>query len=150
MAAITANNFLYVALSNSNGVGAFSFDASTGALTPVSGSPFAAGKTPLNVTASSNALYVSNSGDQTISAFSWDSSTGGLIPVSGSPFNAQFTNELTVLGDQYLYTPSINNVFPPTTNAILGFAVGGSGSLTPIKGSPFQSRTQLSGGVAAF
>lgn len=151
MAATTPNNFLYVALSSANGVGAFSFDTSTGALTQVTGSPFPAGKTPLTLTASGNTLYVVNSGDQTLSAFSWDSTTGALTEIGGSPFSAPFAGGTpATLGAGFLYVASVQNVFSPRVNAILGFSIASSGALTPLTGSPFNSNVPIAGGLVAF
>src|ERR1700680_1515346 len=58
-------NFLYVALASANSVAAFSFHT-TGALTPVSGSPFAVGSAPLTLTATTKAVYVMSAFDNTI------------------------------------------------------------------------------------
>ncbi|MGC9237930.1 MAG: beta-propeller fold lactonase family protein, partial [Thiomonas sp.] len=44
-----AGTFAYVANAGSNNVSAYSINATTGALTPVAGSPFAAGNLPLSV-----------------------------------------------------------------------------------------------------
>ena len=151
MAATTPGNFLYVALSGANAVGAYSFDASTGALTQVSGSPFPAGRTPLSLTATANALYVANTQDQTISGFAWDSTTGVLTQISGSPFVAgSVGGMMATFSGQYLYVPSIQHVSSPQVNAILGFSIASSGTLTPIAGSQFSSNASLNGGLVAF
>jgi 6-phosphogluconolactonase (cycloisomerase 2 family) len=152
MATTTPSNFLYVALSGADALGAFSFN-STGALTEVSGSPLPVGNQPLTVAVTPNAVYVVNSeiagASSTISAFSWNSSTGALIEISGSPFRAPFAGgELAILNNQFLYVTSVNNAFTPNVNAILGFNIGSSGALTPISGSPFNSPVQLNGGLA--
>jgi 6-phosphogluconolactonase len=143
-------NFLYAAVSGTNSVAAFSFDSTTGVLTPVNGSPFPAGAGLLTLTATLHAVYVMNSLVSTISAFIWDANTGALSPISGSPYSSPWGGgDLAVLGNQYLYVPSINNVFPPNVNAILGYSIGPSGALTPLSGSPYQAGTQLWGGLAA-
>ncbi len=74
-------------------VQAYAIDRGTGALTPVPGSPFAAGYTPISVAVSSTGsfVYVANAagyapGD--VSAYRVDSATGALTPVAGSPFDA--------------------------------------------------------------
>jgi hypothetical protein len=151
MVATTSANFLYVALSSVNGVAGFSFDPNTGGLTGLGGSPFPVGKVPFTLTTTANTLYVVNSGDGTISALSWNSTTGALTEISGSPFSAPSGGgELAVLNGQFLYVPSINHVFPPNVNAILGFSISPSGALTPLVGSPFTSTAQIAGGLAAF
>jgi 6-phosphogluconolactonase (cycloisomerase 2 family) len=145
MAATTPSpaNYLYVALTSANAVAAFSFDATTGALTPVSGSPFPVGLGPLTLTTTAKAVYVSNPLDGTISALAWDKTTGALTPISGSPFNAQAgSGAMAALYDQYLYLPS--------TNSIVAFSIDGSGALTPLSGSPFAAGVHLWGGLTAF
>jgi 6-phosphogluconolactonase (cycloisomerase 2 family) len=68
----------------------FAIDATTGALTQISGSPFPTGEIPdaVAVSHSGQFLYVGNGFDKTISAFSIDSASGYLTAVSGSPFPA--------------------------------------------------------------
>jgi 6-phosphogluconolactonase len=151
MAATTPGNFLYIALSGSNAVAGFSFDTTTGALTQISGSPFAVGKAPLTLTATANALYVVNSGEQTISALSWSSTTGRLSEIPGSPFSAPLAAGTPAsLSNQYFYVSSIQSGSSPPVNAILGFRIGSSGTLTPVVGSPFNATVPLTGGLAVF
>jgi 6-phosphogluconolactonase len=153
MAATVSGNgttFLFVALGATNSVAAFSVDTSTGALMPVAGSPFSTGNAPFNLAATSNAVYVTNNLDGTISAFTWDKNTGVLTAISGSPFSAAWGGGLTSLGGQYLYVTSVNNVFPPFVNSILGYSIGSSGAISPLPGSPYSPGVQLSGGIAAF
>ena len=65
-----------------------SIDPASGALTPVPGSPFLAGRFTIGVgaDASSRFVYAANKWSGDISAFTLDATTGGLTPVSGSPF----------------------------------------------------------------
>lgn len=83
----TANNagqFLFVSLSNAGQIAGFSIDTATGALTPVPGSPFAAGKGPgILIAGPANTLFVINTVDHTVEAFSI-ASNGVLAPI-GSP-----------------------------------------------------------------
>lgn len=92
--------FVYVALTFSNEVVAFSI-ASNGSLTPVPGSPFAAGTNPISMTTVKNFLYVSN--DMGISGFGIDGSNGGLTPLAGSPFAIHAAPITTDPGGNYLY-----------------------------------------------
>jgi 6-phosphogluconolactonase (cycloisomerase 2 family) len=71
-------------------VSGFSIDRKTGALTPVPGSPFAAGGNPRSVAVDPTAqfVYVTNERDNTVSGYSIDRKTGALTPVPGSPFAA--------------------------------------------------------------
>ncbi len=71
-----------------NSVSAYSIDATSGVLTTVPGSPFAAGAGPTTAAAdlTGKFLYVANGDDSTISAYAINSSTGALTAVAGSPF----------------------------------------------------------------
>src|SRR5437762_2088674 len=82
--------FAYVANQFSNNVSAFTINASTGALTPVAGSPFVAGTHPVSVTVdpSGKFAYVANFSSNNVSAFMIDAASGALTAVAGSPFAA--------------------------------------------------------------
>ena len=73
---------------NHGTVSVFSVDQTSGALTPVPGSPFATGSQPGSVAFSPGGglLATANSNDNTVSVFSVDQATGALTQVSGSPF----------------------------------------------------------------
>lgn len=85
-----SGKFLYTPDAASNVVVGFTIDAATGALSPMSGSPFPAGASPQQVvvTPSGQFLYASDGNDPQggISAYTIDSSTGNLTPIAGSPF----------------------------------------------------------------
>lgn len=84
-------NYVYVAnlgLLSSNGtVSGYSIASATGLLTPVSGSPFAAGPGPISAAIHplGKFLYVGNELGG-ISAYTIDGATGTLTPIPGSPF----------------------------------------------------------------
>jgi DNA-binding beta-propeller fold protein YncE len=65
-------NYLYVANRFAGTVSAFSFDGTTGALTPVPNSPYAVGLTPQGIAVSrdGNYVFVANSGSNNVSVFS--------------------------------------------------------------------------------
>src|SRR5260370_33148178 len=69
-------------------VSAYSSDGTTGALTPVAGSPFETGTSPQSVTVDPTGqfVYVANTGSNNVSAYSINGTTGALTPVPGSPF----------------------------------------------------------------
>ena len=72
-------------------VSAYTINATTGALTPVPGSPFAAaGIEPVSVAVSQNGqfAYVANTDSNNVSAYTINATTGALTPVLGSPFAA--------------------------------------------------------------
>src|ERR1700722_3499668 len=70
-------------------VSEFSVDASTGALTPVAGSPFPAdsGSNGVTYSPSGGLLATSNYFDDTVSMFAVDATTGALTQVANSPFS---------------------------------------------------------------
>src|SRR5712692_8761354 len=82
--------FAYVANDVSGNVSAYTINSSTGALSPVLGSPFGAGTGPVSVAVdpSGKFVYVAVEGSANVSAYSIDSTTGALSPVPGSPFAA--------------------------------------------------------------
>src|SRR5712692_1728808 len=90
--------FAYVANSNPHGlagsVSAYAIDSTTGALSQITGSPFAAGAFPrgMAVDPTGKFLYVPNCGNDSCStnsngsAYTIDSTTGALSQITGSPF----------------------------------------------------------------
>ena len=131
--------FVYVANRDSNTVSAYRIDATTGALTPVAGSPFAAGGAPVSVTVNptSTFAYVANSGSNTVSAYRIDAATGALTPVAGSPFATGGSTPASVTVPPtgtfaYVANTYSNNVSAYSINAT-------TGALTPVAGSPFTS-----------
>src|SRR6185369_17065077 len=95
-AAITvdpAGKFAIVADFNSanvDNVTVYSINQATGALSSVSGSPFAAETNPYSVAVdpAGKFIFTANYGSNKVSAFAINSSTGLLAPVTGSPFVA--------------------------------------------------------------
>jgi DNA-binding beta-propeller fold protein YncE len=86
--------FAYVANSGSDNVSAYTINATTGALSEVAGSPFAAeiGPESISVHPSGKFAYVANFGSAnvsgSVSAYTIDASTGTLSEIAGSPFAA--------------------------------------------------------------
>lgn len=136
---VATGKLLYVANSGSGTISGFSFDANTGALQTLPGSP--------NVAApgvSQMALCPGNSGP-TAPRFLYAvtssvvlgyniTSTGQLTPVPGSPFGAgsQPAAVLTDAGCKFVFVANQGS------NSISVFSVNSSsGLLTPVPGSPF-------------
>ena len=73
---------------SSNNVSAYSVNTTTGALTPIAGSPFAIGTGPgtLSIDSSGYFAYLANHGSGGVSAFSINATTGALTAIAGSPF----------------------------------------------------------------
>jgi 6-phosphogluconolactonase len=139
-----SGNFLYVSNLNSptGAISAFSINATTGALTQISGSPFpTAGSSPgPSIMASDPAgkfLYVSLSGtanaNNQVAAFAVNSGTGALTPIPGSPVPVgRDPQGLAVTPDgKFLFIANFLD------NTISVFSIDASGVLTPIAGSPF-------------
>jgi len=148
-----SRNFLYVPNLTSNTVSGFSIDHTTGVLTPIG---TALPPTPVcaSVSVCSNPIVAAvNSGGQflfvlnqgsaspsvpaSISVFGIDQTRGLLTAVSGSPFafaslvapNPQFMAVSPTQGFLYVSNGAAGN--------ISAFAIGASGTLTELSGSPF-------------
>jgi 6-phosphogluconolactonase len=144
---VSGGSYLYATDRNAGAVAGFSYDSSSGKLTPVPGSPFPAGNTPVQATQSFQGkfLYVSNLNDSAggISAFSIDFNTGALTPISGSPFPTGAAGSFP--GPSALAVDGIGDTLYAalvgtgnTNNKIAAFAIDpNSGSLTALPGSPF-------------
>jgi 6-phosphogluconolactonase len=91
---LAGSNFLY-AINSDGTISGYSIDPGTGALTSLSGSPFAMVGISLATDYFGQHLYVS--GPTGIQAFSIDFTSGSLTPVSGSPFPASGATLLTVV-----------------------------------------------------
>ena len=95
-----AQEFAYVANLNDHTISGFSVNTSTGSLTPIPGSPFAAGNTPwaMAVEPSGTFAYAANVGGNDVTRYRINGSTGALSPVAGSPFPAG-TNPMCIAND---------------------------------------------------
>jgi 6-phosphogluconolactonase len=84
-----SGRFAYVTDGFNNNVAAYSIDSTTGTLTQITGSPFAAGSNTFLIAAdiSGRFVYVANQGAG-ITAYSLDLVSGTLTAVAGSPFTA--------------------------------------------------------------
>ena len=134
----------YVTNQGDNTVSASSIDASTGALTAVTGSPFATGMGPVSVTADLAAkfLYVANSTDGTVSGYAIDPATGAILQVTGSPFTAASGAAYVAAdpSDRFVY------VADEGSNNVSGYGISvATGSLAPIVTSPFAAQLAPSG-----
>ncbi|MGA2639719.1 MAG: beta-propeller fold lactonase family protein [Spirochaetia bacterium] len=135
--------FLYVANYWSCDVSAFSV-GSDGALSQLSGSPFAAAPSgyPYSIAVSPNSsfLYVANSNTSNISAYSIGSN-GALTQLAGSPFAAGSGPEGVVVSPNgsFLY------VADSGVGKVSGYSINADGTLTPLSGSPFAAGPYPSG-----
>jgi len=133
-----ASGFTLVSISG------FAVDSSTGALAPLSGSPFLV---PVNADFAGFAMHPSGKflyastgiAANGILAWSVDPATGSLTVLPGSPFQAGVATSDPVLDPEgrFLYAAG-------ATGGILGFEVdANSGALTPLAGSPFSPGTAV-------
>ena len=146
---VSAGSYLYATDLNAGRVAGFAYDSASGKLTPVPGSPFPAGNTPVQaVQAGSQGkfLYVSNLNDSAggISAFTIDLNTGTLTPILGSPFPTGAVGSfpgpsaLVVGGSNgnILYVALAGTA--SANDKIAAFVIDlNTGSLTAVPGSPF-------------
>ena len=118
------------------GVSAFVVNATTGALAPVEGSPFAAGMETFGVAIHPNGrfAYVANALSNDVSVYGINATTGALTPIAGSPFAADFGSISVALSPNGRFAYVANN-FADTVSAFTINTV--TGALTPIPGSPF-------------
>jgi 6-phosphogluconolactonase len=137
-----AGTFLYVTNQDArdNDVAGFSIDCDSGRLTPVPGSPFAAGSGPtaIAIDPSGRYAYVSNSGSNNVSAFRIDVNGGRLMPVSGSPFAAGSSPSSVAVDSsgQFVYVTN------KASDNVSGYTINSTtGALTAISGSPFAAGT---------
>lgn len=128
-----SGQYLYASSSNHGAgvVAAFSI-GSSGALTPIAGSPFAAGTSPVNIaiTPGNPFLYVSDSGSGLL-GFSISPSTGALTPIAGSPFAGGLQGVAFTPNGKFAYAIDIDT-------SVWAYSIDStSGVLTAISGSPF-------------
>jgi 6-phosphogluconolactonase (cycloisomerase 2 family) len=137
--------YLYATDLNAGKVAGFRFDSASGVLTPVPGSPFPAGNTPIQTAQDylSKFLYVSNLNDSAggISAFTIDQNTGALSPIPGSPFPTGTAGSFPgpsamVVNNNFLYVALTGTV--NANNKIVAFTIDPTtGVLTTLPSSPF-------------
>lgn len=116
-------------------VRAYSIDATSGALSVVTGSPLASDLYPeeLAVDSTGKFLYTSNGTAHMISAYGIDSSDGSLSPLPSSPVSAgDQPGLITVAEDATPLQASSKFVYATdaTNDAVLGFTIGANGTLT--------------------
>jgi 6-phosphogluconolactonase (cycloisomerase 2 family) len=100
---VDTGKYVYIALSNTNQIAAFSIECMTGALKPVSGSPFPTGNGPVFLAQTGRYLYAVNELDGNISSYSIEEKSGKLAPIPGSPFGTDgFSLTIDNTG-KYLY-----------------------------------------------
>ena len=135
---IVNQKFLYLPQSDSLSIQAFTIDHTSGALTAISGSPFAtAGADSITSDPAGRFLFVGNQTTGSVSVFQINATTGALVAAPASPFfafNLDFAKFLAVDGSgTFLYVGQGSPFLP-----IYAFSIGqNNGALSPVVGSPF-------------
>jgi 6-phosphogluconolactonase (cycloisomerase 2 family) len=122
--------FVYADDSN-GGIYAYAVDASTGSLTPLTGSPFASGGEPsvMAINPAGTFAYLALADRNTVAAFAVNAVTGALTPVaSGSAASGDDPYNLAVTpSGKFAYATNLNS------NNVSGFTIDAvTGALTPI------------------
>lgn len=131
-----SSRFLYAANNIYGNVYGYAINAVTGALSPVPGSPFPTGASPLHaiVDAKGQFLYVLNRGSGNVSAYSINPVSGTLEPVAGSPF----ASESEPLGMVLTPDGKLAYVVSWATYNVSAYSVDGiTGALTALAVTPF-------------
>ncbi|HJU09474.1 MAG TPA: beta-propeller fold lactonase family protein [Candidatus Binataceae bacterium] len=129
-------NTIYTVNIGSNDISAYRMNKVFGTLTPLPGSPFAAGDMPdaMVVDPSGQHAYVANMNANTVSIYTMNPNVpGALVHMSDQPLPGimPVTMAIDVTGS-FLY------VVEDGTNDVAAFRIDGSnGSLAPVPGSPF-------------
>lgn len=129
-----AGNYLYVENAGTNNLSVFSINSTSGVLTQLQNSPFFIGPTPLNMilSPSGSNLYVSAASQPygIILTFSLNAGVPTLLGTVTSTAG-QNPNGLAIdPAGKYLYAANTSS------NSISIFAIGSSGALTTVQGSP--------------
>jgi len=148
---VAGGTYLYAADLNAGKVAGFLYDSTSGMLTPVPGSPFPAGNTPVQAVqvapqaGSPLFLYVSNLNDSVggISAYAINQQNGALSPINGSPFPTGAPGSypgpsamVVSVNSNFLYVALAGTA--NANNQIAAFSINPTtGSLTALPQSPF-------------
>jgi 6-phosphogluconolactonase (cycloisomerase 2 family) len=128
---VAQKRYVFVGNEGSNDVSAFVVNSTTGALTAVPGSPFAAGTDPQAMALMGTNFYVANAGSDNVSVYTIDTMTGALAPLSPGPSTiATGNNPTSIVGGpgSVIYVANHGG-----SNDISAFHT----DLTPVPGSPF-------------
>ena len=105
---------------------------SDGSLTAVPGSPFStAGTIPTQLVTDGLGKYLYAVGATTISEYSYDQTSGALSAVAGSPLYTAMSQIASETTGKFILGIS------GATNDVFVFAIGSTGALTGVTGSPF-------------
>ena len=135
---IVNKKFLYIPQAGSLTVEGFVISRSSGALTPITGSPFSvpSGSDTIASDPQGRFLFVGNEGSGQIATFMIDPTTGALTQSPGSPFTYGVSSADTFAVDgngKFLYVGQMSSAMP-----LHVFSIDqNTGAIAPITGSPF-------------
>jgi 6-phosphogluconolactonase len=148
---VEGGTYLYATDVNAGKVAGFLYDSTSGMLTPVPGSPFPAGDSPVQAVqaapqaGSPQFLYVSNNNDPVggISAYAINQQNGALSPIPGSPVPTGAPGSypgpsamVVSYGSNFLYVALSGSA--NANNQIAAFSIDSTtGRLTALPQSPF-------------
>lgn len=125
-------------------ISGYSVDPSIGVLTPLSGSPFPVGTSPVSVTndPQNHFLIASDISADQLHVYAINSTTGALSEVSPSPYNTMIESETVIVDPSgthvYLYRTGASDSYPGVSgNQIVAFNLSSTGILSAVQGSPF-------------
>jgi 6-phosphogluconolactonase (cycloisomerase 2 family) len=136
-----ASKFAYVMLETDT-IAAFGINANTGALTPVTGSPFGGNISPFYGASdpAGKFLYAVDQFNGRIYGFSIDQTTGALTGVEGSPFTPRASEAVMPIVDptgSFLYVTNLDTCGDDCKGAVSAFKIAPDGSLIEMAGSPY-------------
>jgi hypothetical protein len=126
--------FAYVAnFGSQNTISGFAINESTGALTPVPGSPFKNVDAPISVTVDPTGSFVYATQGAAISGYRIKAATGALTPVRGSPFSSPDPRDIIVdPTGRFVYAANFSS------GNVTAYRINSdTGQLINIPGSPF-------------
>ncbi len=136
-----SGRFVYMPGLTASSIAGFTIDQSSGALSPISGSPFAFGAgspyASMTFSPSGNFAYVASGGNGaagTVTVFTIDQTSGALAPIAGSSVATGVypQNPVTDSSGSFLFLANTDG------GTISAYAINPtSGALTPVVGSPF-------------
>ena len=144
---VAQKQFLYVGFGVAQQIYGWTIDSTTGGLTAISGSPYAASfldsfdegvaQSEMITNPAGTLLFISLPLRDEIYAYQIGSG-GALTPVTGAPFSVPFgpANLATDGLGKYLYAVD-GNFSNHTGSHIAAYSIGSTGALTAVSGSPF-------------
>lgn len=123
-------------------VSAYAINASSGLLTQIKGSPFAAGAGPSSVAIdpSGKFAYVTNDDSNDVSGYAINADSGALKQINGSPFKAGYipTAVATDPTGKFVYVTDYYGASYYSPGVVSAYMINRTtGALTKVKGSPF-------------